>query len=63
MLVLYGERKPFVFHSTAWRETLAARPGNRVIGMPTGHSVMAQRPKAFSDPVRTWLAETDGAER
>ena len=26
MFVIYGERKPFMFHSTAWREKLAAQP-------------------------------------
>jgi pimeloyl-ACP methyl ester carboxylesterase len=63
MLFLYGERKPFMFHSTAWREKLAARPGNRVIGLPTGHWVMVQRPQEFNDAVLAWLAETDGAGR
>jgi pimeloyl-ACP methyl ester carboxylesterase len=52
-----------MFHSTAWREKLAARPGNRVIGLPTGHWVMVQRPQEFNDAVLAWLAETDGAGR
>ena len=45
MLFFYGERKPFMFHSTAWRDKLAAGPGHRVIGLPTGHWVMVQRPR------------------
>jgi pimeloyl-ACP methyl ester carboxylesterase len=61
MLFFYGERKPFMFHSTAWREQLAARPSSRVIGLPTGHWVMVQRPKEFNDAVLAWLAETDEA--
>jgi pimeloyl-ACP methyl ester carboxylesterase len=61
MLFLYGERKPFMFHSTTWREKLAARPGNRVIGLPTGHWVKVQQPKALNDAVLAWLADTDGA--
>jgi pimeloyl-ACP methyl ester carboxylesterase len=59
MLFFYGERKPFMFHSTAWREKLAARPGNRVVGLPTGHWVMVQRPKEFNNAPLAWLAETD----
>ena len=59
MLFIYGERKPFMFQSTAWREQLATRPGNRVIGLPTGHWVMVRRPKEFNDAVLAWLAETD----
>jgi hypothetical protein len=50
-----------MFHSTTWREKVAARPGNRVIGLPTGQWVMVQRPKEFNDAVLAWLAETDEA--
>ena len=28
MFFFYGERKPFMFHSTAWREKLAAQPAS-----------------------------------
>ena len=59
MLFLYGERKPFMFHSTTWCDKLVARPGHRVIGLPTGHWVMVQRPKEFNEAVLSWLAETD----
>jgi pimeloyl-ACP methyl ester carboxylesterase len=60
MLFIHGERKPFSFHSTAWAERLAARPGSRVVGLPTGHWVMTQKPELFNTAVRSWLAETDG---
>lgn len=59
MLFFYGERKPFMFHSTAWRDKLVAQPGHRVIGLPTGHWVMVQRPKEFNEAVLTWLSETE----
>jgi pimeloyl-ACP methyl ester carboxylesterase len=59
MLFFYGERKPFMFHSQAWLDKIAARPGSRVIGLRTGHWVMLQQPAEFNDAVRTWLAETD----
>jgi hypothetical protein len=32
---------------------------NRVIGLPTGHWVMAQQPKEFNNSLLAWLAETD----
>ena len=41
MLYLYGRRKPFMFHSRAWLDQLATRPGNRVVAMDTGHWVMS----------------------
>lgn len=59
MLYLYGERKPFMFHSAAWADRVRARPGCRVIGMPTGHWVMHQQPEAFNAAVLDWLRKTD----
>ena len=55
MLYLYGEKKPFMFHSRAWAEELARQPGNRVIGMPTGHWVMIGRPREFNAALLDWL--------
>lgn len=57
MLYLYGERKPFMFHSRAWVEQLAARPGNRVIGLPTGHWIMVSRPQEFNAALSSWLGQ------
>ena len=59
MLYMYGERKPFMFHSHAWIERLAARPASRVLGFPTGHWVMIGRPREFNEALRSWLGETD----
>jgi pimeloyl-ACP methyl ester carboxylesterase len=59
MLFIHGERKPMRFHSANWAERIASRPGSRVIGMPTGHWVMAQAPDAFHAAVRQWLHDTD----
>jgi pimeloyl-ACP methyl ester carboxylesterase len=61
MLFIYGERKPFNFHSQAWADRLAAQPGSRVLALPTGHWVMTQKPEAFNNAVLQWLAQTDGA--
>jgi pimeloyl-ACP methyl ester carboxylesterase len=59
MLYIYAERKPFMFHSRGWIERLAARPGSRVLGFPTGHWVMIARPAEFNAAVLAWLAETE----
>ena len=59
MLFVYGERKPFSFHSANWADRVRARPGCRVLGLPTGHWVMVQRPDEFQAAVRQWLRATD----
>lgn len=55
MLYLYGARKPFQFHSVAWADTLALRPGCRVVPMATGHWVMGSAPEAFARAIVDWL--------
>jgi pimeloyl-ACP methyl ester carboxylesterase len=60
MLFLYGERKPFMFHSRAWTERLAARPGCRVVPFATGHWIMVAKPKEFNAAVLGWLGDTGG---
>jgi pimeloyl-ACP methyl ester carboxylesterase len=59
MLYIYGERKPLMFHSSAWIEGLARRSGNRVIGLPTGHWVMIERKRDFNHILLSWLTETE----
>jgi pimeloyl-ACP methyl ester carboxylesterase len=61
MLYVFGERKPFAFHSSGWAQRIAALPGSRVIGLPTGHWVMTQRPAQFHAALREWLLATEGA--
>jgi pimeloyl-ACP methyl ester carboxylesterase len=55
MLFMYGERKPFMFHSRAWIERLAAKPGCRVIAFATGHWIMIERRREFNDALLAWL--------
>jgi pimeloyl-ACP methyl ester carboxylesterase len=62
LLFVYGDKKPVMFHSRGWAETVASTAGNRVIAFPTGHWIMVSRRKAFNDALRTWLAQTDGIE-
>jgi pimeloyl-ACP methyl ester carboxylesterase len=59
LLYIYGERKPFMFHSTAWAQRVAARAPNRIIALPTRHWVMHERPREFNQAVLGWLQETE----
>jgi len=52
MLFMYGERKPFMFHSRAWGESVGAR------AFPTGHWIMVERPGEFNAALLDWLAKT-----
>jgi pimeloyl-ACP methyl ester carboxylesterase len=58
MQYLYGQRKPFMFHSRAWADALQQRPGSRVLGLRAGHWVMVDQPQRFHDELLRWLAET-----
>ena len=55
MLFAYGTKKPFMFHTAAWAEALASRPGNEVHPFPTGHWVMSQACDEFNRVVGAWL--------
>jgi pimeloyl-ACP methyl ester carboxylesterase len=56
MLFIYGTRKLFLFHSQAWADALAARPGNQVVALRTGHWVMNNDAAQFNRAVLAWLA-------
>jgi pimeloyl-ACP methyl ester carboxylesterase len=55
MLFIYGTRKPFMFHSPQWTETMAAREGCKVVAMETDHWPMRRQPERFNDVVISWL--------
>ncbi|WP_372660517.1 alpha/beta fold hydrolase [Hydrogenophaga sp.] len=57
-LFVYGQRKPFMFHSSQWLQTLEATPGCAVHEIPAGHWLMRQKPERFNPVVRAWLDET-----
>jgi pimeloyl-ACP methyl ester carboxylesterase len=57
MLFMYGEKKPLMFHSRAWAQALAARPGCRSIAFPTGHWIMVSRMREFNEALLAWLLE------
>lgn len=58
MLYVYGKRKPFMFHSPQWLETLARGPENRVEALRAGHWLMLDQPEIFHRCVRDWLRAT-----
>lgn len=55
MLFVYGRRKPFLFHTPAWADALARKPGSRVAAFATGHWVMLDDPAGFHRLLREWL--------
>ena len=55
-LFIYGQKKPFMFHSTSFLAQIAAYPGSESHGLPTGHWVMVQKPEEFTQLVMAWLA-------
>jgi pimeloyl-ACP methyl ester carboxylesterase len=57
LLFVYGERKPFPFHSDAWIDHVE-RVGGAVVGLPCGHWVMQH--KAFVPVLTRWLEATGG---
>ena len=61
MLYIYGERKPFMFHSQAWIDRLASRPDSRVLGLATGHWVMIGCKRQFNETLLAWLGATDAS--
>jgi len=56
MLFVYGKRKPFLFHTPAWADALASRPGCAARAFETGHWVMSQQPREFNDVFDAWLS-------
>lgn len=56
MLFVWGQRKPFMFHSRAWADQVRARPGSQVAGLPCGHWVTHDQAEAFNRLLLDWLA-------
>jgi cis-3-alkyl-4-acyloxetan-2-one decarboxylase len=52
LLFVYGEKKPFPFHSAAWVDHVR-RVGGEVVGLPCDHWV--PRHPEFVDVLRRWL--------
>lgn len=60
VLYVFGERKPFMFHSPRWVHTLRASDDGAAHALRSGHWVMLDQPDAFHALVLRWLA---GRER
>ncbi len=57
MLYFYGRKKPFMFHTQGWLDSIAARPGSAVHEMATGHWVTMEQPAEFNRLMINWLAQ------
>lgn len=57
LLFVYGERKPFPFHSEAWVDHVR-KVGGEVVGLPCGHWV--PRDPGFVPVLTRWLASSSG---
>jgi pimeloyl-ACP methyl ester carboxylesterase len=55
MLFVYGERKPFMFHSREWVDSLNATPGSQAVGLPCGHWLMLDQAAEFEGLLQGWL--------
>jgi pimeloyl-ACP methyl ester carboxylesterase len=55
LLFIYGQRKPFMFHSPQWAAGLATQPGCEVIAVDAGHWVMKDEPAIVNRAIRDWL--------
>lgn len=55
LLLVYGEKKPFAFHSEKWAAHVK-KVGGEVVGLPGDHWVM--RDPAFVEVLVAWLAKT-----
>ena len=63
MLFIYGTRKPFMFHSSAWARELDSKPGSRAVAMDTDHWPMLRQGDAFNQLVLDWLGSTTVTEK
>ena len=58
LLFVYGARKPFMFHSRAWLDQVAQKPGSAVLALPCGHWLMLDQAEAFHAAALRWLAHS-----
>ena len=56
LLYIYGSRKPFMFHSSAWLRALPMQAGSEAHAFDTGHWVMVQATEQFNTCIAKWLA-------
>ncbi|MDH4449425.1 MAG: alpha/beta hydrolase [Rhodoferax sp.] len=59
VLFVYGEGKPFMFHSSRWVHDLRARAHSAAHGLRSGHWVMLDQPDAFHALLLRWLSSGD----
>lgn len=55
IMFVYGDRKPFMFHSRAWAREVGAMGGNDVLALAAGHWPMVTRADEFNAALAAWL--------
>ncbi len=53
----YAARKPMMFHSPEWLQSLLENPQNKVQSFDCGHWLMIEQADAFNASMETWLSE------
>lgn len=56
-LFVYGKRKPLMFHSRAWLDTLRTDVRNRVVALDAAHWLQVEQPAQLNAAVVEWLDE------
>ena len=59
MFFAWARRKHFMFHSSAWAQALAQRPGSLATGYAAGHWLMRDAADALHGDLARWLLDTD----
>jgi len=62
VLYLFGQRKPFQFHSDTWLD-LVAQSGGRSKGVDSGHWLQESRPDEVNALIADWLVHCLSADR
>lgn len=59
-LYIFGKKKPFMFHTQDWLNSLQRQQGSKVVAMEAGHWMMRTHADAFNHEVLDWLASGRG---
>jgi len=55
LLYLYGEKKPYHFHTERWKQRVSAAPGSAVVSIPRRHWFMVREPRATNEAMSRFL--------
>jgi len=55
LLYLYGEKKPYHFHTERWKQLVSAASGSMVVGFPRRHWFLVRDPQATNEAMSRFL--------